>query len=193
MKILVLMPLDEKYTYLATALYNALPHEIKDKTFNMPMFMQWAITTKMSQNWTQALVWSLASAGFSVQAAAAKQDDILVIGNCDKEYEFDAVFNMQDINESMPYKDLFLEKVIEQISANQYNQTPEEQETVLKYLSNLYIDKDSKMSLRNISASADFLALYMRTGVNLEEIKQNYKDKLEFKNEPKNRECNTDN
>ena len=41
MKILVLFPLDEKYSYIATALYKALDQSVKDNTFVMPMFSEW--------------------------------------------------------------------------------------------------------------------------------------------------------
>ena len=54
MKILVLMPLDEKWVYMANGLYNALPIEAREKTFAMPMFMQYAITTKTTPNWLYA-------------------------------------------------------------------------------------------------------------------------------------------
>lgn len=50
MKILVLMPLDEKNTYTAAGIYKALPAKVKDITFSMPMFMDYIVGTKASSN-----------------------------------------------------------------------------------------------------------------------------------------------
>lgn len=46
MKILLLMPLDEKWSYIAAELYKNLTTEAKEKTFAMPMFTEWQIATK---------------------------------------------------------------------------------------------------------------------------------------------------
>ena len=54
MKILVLMPCDEKMTYIAAKIYKELPNEIKDITFSMPMFMDYLISSKVVGNWVYA-------------------------------------------------------------------------------------------------------------------------------------------
>ena len=40
------MPLDEKWSYIASALYGSLTEEAKQKTFVMPMFTEWQMATK---------------------------------------------------------------------------------------------------------------------------------------------------
>ena len=50
MKILVLMPCDERMTYIAAKIYKELPDEIKDITFSMPMFMDYLISSKVVGN-----------------------------------------------------------------------------------------------------------------------------------------------
>ena len=54
MKILVLMPLDQQHVDMSAAIYKALPHEIKEHTFAMPMFMEYLISVGKSQNWLWA-------------------------------------------------------------------------------------------------------------------------------------------
>ena len=181
MTILVLMPLDEKYVYLANALYSALPNNIKDKTLCMPMFMQWAITTKATKTWTEAMFMSLVTVQSAARIATTTKDDLLVIGNCDKKFKFDVVFNMQDAERSEAYKDLFIDKIVEKI--DELGPEDTDRDLLSSYISHLYGDKDSKMALRNIVATADFLTAYMGTGVDLDDIKAKYRDKLEFKDE----------
>lgn len=50
MKILVLMPCDERMTYIAAKIYKELPNEIKDITFSMPMFMDFLISSEVVGN-----------------------------------------------------------------------------------------------------------------------------------------------
>lgn len=47
MKILILMPLDEKWVYMATGLYKALTAKAKEVTFAMPQYMEYLIDTKI--------------------------------------------------------------------------------------------------------------------------------------------------
>lgn len=84
MKILVLMPLDEKNTYMAIGIYGNLPHEIKDKTFCMPAFMDYLVNVKVSPNYEYALFDTLLSANKLYQAA--EDDDLIIIGNMSKDY-----------------------------------------------------------------------------------------------------------
>ena len=50
MKILVLMPCDERTTYVAAKIYKELPNEIKDITFSMRTFMDFLISSKVVGN-----------------------------------------------------------------------------------------------------------------------------------------------
>jgi len=50
MKILVLMPLDEKNTYMGVGVYKGLTAHAKDNCFSMPSFMDYTIVTKLAKN-----------------------------------------------------------------------------------------------------------------------------------------------
>lgn len=169
MKILVLMPLDEKWVYMATGIYNALPAEVRNKTFAMPMFMQYSITTKITRNWLYATFDALVAVKSVYKAA--QDGDLIVIGNCDKDMKFDAVFNFQDIFEDLPYQDLLMKKTKDLVK---------EDEQLLDYLTNLYTNEDSIMPLHNVTAAADFLAAYLDTDPKIEQIKKQYQDKINF-------------
>lgn len=170
MKILVLMPLDEKWTYMATGLYNSLPIEVRDKTFAMPMFMQYCITTKTSPNWLYATFDALVAVKNVYKSVG--DGDVIIIGNCDKSMHFDAIFNFQDIHEDLPFEDLLMEKTREVVSPDA---------ELSNYVSNLYTNDDSIMPLHNLTASADFLAAYLDTDPKIEQIKKRYQEKINFK------------
>ena len=170
MKILVLMPLDEKWVYMASGLYKALPNEVQAKTFAMPMFMQYAITTKITPNWLYATFDALLA--LKGVYKAAENGDLIVIGNAPKDMQFDAIFNFQDIEEDMPYEDKLMEKTREVVK---------EDDELLGYVTNLYENADSIMPLHNINASADFLAAYLYTDPRTEQIKKQYQDRINFK------------
>ena len=169
MKILVLMPLDEKWVYMANGLYSALPAKVKDKTFTMPMFMQHGIITKLIPNWLWAPFDALVAAKEVYKAA--KDDDLIIIGNCDKSLQFDAIFNFQDLFEDLPYEDLFLEQVKKDVQSD---------ELLLNTVTNLYTNKDSIMPLHNVAAAADFLTAYLDTDPKIEQIKKQYKNKIKI-------------
>lgn len=163
------MPLDEKWVYMANGLYNALPVEVRNKTFAMPMFMQYAMTTKATPHWLYAIFDALVAVKGVYNAA--KDGDLIVIGNCDKDMKFDAIFNFQDFNEDLPYKDLFVEKAKEVVVSD---------DQLLSYLTNLYTNEDSIMPLHNVAAAADFLAAYLKTDPKIEQLKKQYQDKINF-------------
>ena len=73
MKILILMPLDEKWSFIASGIYKNLDDNAKDKAFVMPMFTEWQLATKkmvigndLPQNW------SIATFGSIIKAKASK-------------------------------------------------------------------------------------------------------------------------
>lgn len=176
MKILVLMPLDEKMVYTATALYEALPEETKQYTFPMPMYMQYLMTTKVCKNWIEAFFDSILSARALYRAAEQGGHDLIIFGNLDKDYEFDVVFNFQDAEETLPYEDKFAQKI---------QTIVESEEPLLSIVSNLHTAEESKFSLRDCQASATFLSSYLTTDPKLDEIKAKYADVLNFKEEVK--------
>lgn len=160
MKILVLMPLDEQHVPAATAIYQALPKEIKEISFALPMYMEYLVKTRVEKSWEEAVVRSLFSSKKLLDVLKT-EDNYLLIGNAPKSFKFDAVFNFQDIDESLPYEDKFLEKVKSLFNVN-------EEPLLHSLLSDLYKTEDSTFSLHNCIATADFLSKYIET-INIEE------------------------
>jgi hypothetical protein len=169
MKILILMPCDEQHVYAAAGIYKALPNEMKDITFPMPMFMDYLIENKIVGNWIMAFFDSLISMKNIYNAAMNR--DLLIIGTAPVDMEFDIVFNFQDIEQDLPYKDAFLEKIREAVKSD---------EMLLKMVSNLYSADASKMPLHNCIATADFITKYMKTDVKnkLEVLRKQYEKQL---------------
>lgn len=182
MKILVLMPLDEKWSYIATALWEHLDAKIKkENAFAMNMFSEWQIHTKkmiigpdVPVHWNVATLGSIIKAKEMYQLNDKLKKDFILIGNINPEYKFDLIVNFQDLNEDLPYEDKYIEKLREV-----FKDTPE----VMKLL-NMYEAKDSTMTLHNITAAAAFLSAYLGTDPHLDEIKEKYKEILNFKGEP---------
>lgn len=169
MKILVLMPLDEKTTYMAAGIYKGLTAHAKDNCFAMPSFMDYAVVTKIAPNWTYALFDSILSAEKVYEAAEKEKKDLIVIGNMPRKYKFDLIVNFQDLVESLPYEDKFVAKVKEIIG----------EDAKLTPMLDLYDDADSSLAMHNVLATADFLSKYIETDPHLEEIEEEYKEKLE--------------
>ena len=172
MKILVLMPCDERMTYIAAKIYKELPNEIKDITFSMPMFMDYLVSSKIVGNWVYAFFDAFVSMKNIYKAAAKEKDDLIVFGTAPKNMKFDAIFSFQDDAEQMPYKDKFLRKVKEIVK---------DEQKLAAYIENLYGAEDSKFNLYNCTATAGFLAEYIKTDPKLEEIRAKYEGKLKFK------------
>lgn len=171
MKILLLMPIDEQHTVAATEIYKDLPNEIREKTFSMPMYMQYLVSTHIAKYWEYALVDTMYASN-KLLSALDKKDDYLLIGNAPAAVEFDAIFNFQDIEFDEKYEDKFLKKVAELVKAD---------ETLYNLVSNLHTADESKMCLHNCLATADFLAAYMGTDPRLDKIKEKYEETLKFK------------
>ena len=177
MKILVLMPLDEKYTYTALGIYNNLPYEIKQKCFMMPTFMDYLVTIKLAPNWEQAAFDAIVAGEKLYEVATKQNDDIIVIGNINKDYTFDAVFNFQDEKVEERYSDSFLDRLATKIAASS-ELTEEERSLLSKHINNLYVADDSKLLLINFTATADLLTAYLKTDPKLDIIKEEYERKI---------------
>ena len=171
MKILVLMPCDEQHVYAAAGIYKALPQEMKEITFPMPMFMDYLIETKIVGNWIMAFFDSLVSAKNLYCAAEKQNDNLLIIGTAPANMEFDAVFNFQDIEESLPYQDNFLEKIKVAVKSD---------DMLTKLIADLVGADSSKLALHNCVATADFLTKYMKTDIKnkLEILRKQYENQL---------------
>lgn len=157
MKMLILMPLDEKMVYAATGIYKELPDEVKDITFNMPMMMEYLIVTKQAENYENAAVDVLYSACKVYEAA--ENNNLVVIGNMPKNFKFDYVYNFQDIEQALPYKDLFIENLLKKCK-----EVLEEDNIVFKYLDNLHTADESLLSLENCEATAHFIGKFVNAG-----------------------------
>lgn len=173
MKILVLMPLDEKSVYIASAIYHSLDSYAKDRCFAMPFFMQYLITTKIAPNWTYAVFDSILAAEHLYETAERAKDDMIIFGNMPKKYKFDIVFNIQDLDEDLPYEDKFMDKIRELIKGD---------ETLEAKVMDMYTNVDSNMALHNKIASADFLSAYLKTDPHLEEIEAKYRESIDGNN-----------
>ena len=175
MKILLLMPCDERNIYEAQAIYNNLSAELKEQTFAMPCFMQYLVTTNLVKNWITAFYYSLVAAKNICKATETK-DNLIIIGNVPKDFKFDSIFNFQMAEKSLPYEDKFITKIKEAVS---------EDEKLTALITNLYEAKDSQYSLHNCKATAQFLDKYIKTDFSLEEINQKiqeYEESIKRKN-----------
>lgn len=172
MKILILMPLDQQHVDASAAIYKSLPHEIQETTFPMPMFMEYLIGVGKSQNWLWAFFDAVVSAKSIYNAAAKTDKHLIIIGNMPTDYKFDAVFNFQEIEESLPYKDNHAEKIKELV---------QDEEVLANIVNNLYTADASQFSLHDCRATADFLTAYLETDPKIDELKQKYADILKFK------------
>jgi hypothetical protein len=170
MKILVLMPCDEKSVYMAAGIYKALPQKIREKTFAMPMFMDYLVQTKLVGNWVVSFYDALVSARKIYETA---EEDLIIIGNVNKkDCSFDAVFNFQDAELDLVYKDDFLEKIKEMVADDEF---------LKGYVENMYTKEDSLMPLQNYIATADFLTAYLKTGgveKSISKLNKEYEEKI---------------
>lgn len=167
MKILILMPLDEQHVYAATGIYKHLDPKYQQITFAMPMFMEYLVDTHISKNWTYATYDSIISSKSYCQAAEDTNGDLIIIGNVDKKYKFDAVFNFQEIDEALPYKDSFIEHLL--------NTKAVQLDPILfNPINSLYTAADSLLALKNCEATADFINHYMKTDPHINEIHSLY-------------------
>lgn len=175
MKILVLMPCDEQHVYAAAGIYKALPSEMKECCFPMPMFMDYLIQNKIVGNWIFAFFDAFVSMKNVYKTAQKHKENLIVIGTAPKNMKFDAIFSFQDIEHTEEYQDNFLTKIIKPAVA--------EDKTLSSLIAHLYDKEHVQFQLKNCIASADFLSAYIQTDVKdkLEEIKEKYMEKLKFK------------
>ena len=167
MKILVLMPLQEQSAYMAMGIYKNLPAEVKDKTFCMPAFMDYLVTTKLVPNWEYALFDTILCAE---KLASVEDEDLILLGNVKKDIHFDAVFNFQDIDRALPYQDDFVEMMKNKVRS---------EELLLSKVNNLYAAEDSTFRMKNCRATADFLTAYLNTDPKLDKLKEEYERQLQ--------------
>lgn len=174
MKILVLMPCDERAVYAAAGIYRNMSKDVREKSFFMPLYMDYLKQMNLSTNWVESFFDALVSAKRLINSAD-ENDDLIIFGNVGRDLcEFDAIFNFQDIEKSLPYEDKFLEKIKEIVG---------ESDLLSAYVSNLHLASESKMSLQDCAATADFLGAYIKTDVEkkVKKIKEEYEKKIGVK------------
>lgn len=170
MKILLLMPCDEQHTYAATGIYKALPKEIKDITFAIPCFMEYLIDSKVVGNWLMALFDSMLSCRKLCDAATQTNDDLIIIGNAPMDVKFDAIFNFQEIDEALPYKDRFMEMA---------GKLTAEDDRLSSMVLDVHTAEESIMPLYNCVATADFLTHYLKSDDSIKELQKKYRKQLD--------------
>lgn len=162
------MPLSESHSAIAMAIQKALPHELADKSFFMPAYIDYLLTTKTVENSIYAVSNALLAAQICWKQAEERKEDLIIFGNVDKSFKFDAVFNCQDLQEDLPYQDGRAEKMQELVKGSE-----------AEYIAHkLYTNADSQMPLHNAVALADFLTAYIKTDPHLEKIAAEYADRL---------------
>lgn len=174
MKILVLMPLDERYTYLAAAIYKCLPKDVQEHTLCMPAFMDYMVNVKLCPNWEYALFDTILTA--EKVYSATGDENLIILGNINADCKFDIVFNFQDNYEDLPYEDKFLE---------QMQKLAKGEPKLEALVNNVHVASESKMTLHNCEATANFLTDYLATDPKLDEIKKEYEIKLKMIEESK--------
>lgn len=108
----------------------------------------------------------------STKEMVSSNKSIIVFGNLPTNVtSFDYVFNFQQNDEALPYKDLVLEAICK--TAQESN------DDYLKQLfSNFYTADASIMALQNFTATADFLSKWYTSEEQMAIVAENYKDKF---------------
>lgn len=178
MKILILMPIGEDYSYIASGLFKALDQEARDCAFSLGMFSEWQRTTKkmvigkdLPNTWTVATFGSLMKARELYRLQDAAKKDIIIIGNISPDFKFDAVFNFQDPEKDAPYEDRYLAKVAAAAQG----------EDALQDALRVYDASVSQMALHNFAAAGKFISEYLKTDPRIDDIKTKYENQLKFK------------
>ena len=176
MKILVLMPLDERQVYNCVGLWKAFvaaqgQEWTSNNLFFMPLYMDYLTTTGKSINWMEAAGQAIIS---TKEMVAANNKNIIVFGNLPVTVTtFDYVFNFQQNDQAIPYKDLVLEVICK--TAQESN------DDYLKQLfSNFYKADASIMALQNFTATADFLSKWYTSEKQMAQVTERYKDKFKI-------------
>lgn len=109
--------------------------------------------------------------------SSGHQRNFIVFGNLPSKgvanYGFDYIFNFQQNDQALPYKDLFLETICKTAI--------EEGDNYLKQLfSNFYSAEDSAMALQDFAATVDFLGRWVASEEKLNMVQEKYKDKFKI-------------
>ena len=175
MKILVLMPLDERQVYNCVGLWKAFvaaqgQEWTSDNIFLMPLYMDYLTTTGKSINLMEAV----GQAIISTKEMVTSNKNIIVFGNLPiSSTSFDYIFNFQQNDQAIPYKDLVLEAICKTAQ--------ESDDDYLKQLFNNFYKADASiMALQNFTATAEFLSKWYTSEEQMNTVKERYKDKFKI-------------
>ncbi len=153
MKMLVLMPCDERKVFEANEIFKNMDEYTKNRTFIFPYFMQYLISSHTVENWVLAYYYTLVAAKNLYKTAQETNDDLIIIGNMPADFQFDEIFNFQDAEREEPYEDVFLEKIKEMVS---------EDEMLSGMINKMHTAEESQMALKNCRATGEFLSNYLK-------------------------------
>ena len=166
MRILVLMPCDERQTYQASGLMKYLDKEAAKYTFSMPMYMDYLRITKLVKNEFSNYCYTALAAKKLVEASIQHDEPLIICGNVNKNYSFDAILTFMDGEETQPYEDKFLDKIRSQLDFSDADLSK-----LKDYFLNLYEDKDAIFRMKDWKAAAEFISKYFKSNQKLEEVK----------------------
>jgi uncharacterized protein YueI len=150
-KILILSPLDETNVFTHASMYKILAE--KCNVLSVPMYADYLLQNKIAQNEEEALIFALKSIDTFLKSAEKSSKDIVIIGNCTKDNQFNMIigFNKATLKlEAEP--DLLLTKM---------QQKYKEIGKVNQILSNLYAPADCESFLIDSELTAKFVLEYL--------------------------------
>ena len=95
MRILVLVPNNLTNLEYCMKIWEKLSPEIQQKSFCIPMYMQYLVDTKQVKDQTEAFFYAMRAAEM-VYNSIKLGDTGIIFGNMNKDYRFDTVFNFQN-------------------------------------------------------------------------------------------------
>ena len=177
MKILVLVPNNLTNLEYCMKIWEKLSPEIQQKSFCIPMYMQYLVETKQVKDQTEAFFYAMRAAEM-VYNSIKLGDTGIIFGNMNKDYRFDTIFNFQN-NKYAMYKDYFIEALNEVIKPD--GEDDSAYKILSQYTSNLHEANESTLILMDIDAASEFLNKYAATDVEqtLKDLRTQYLEKLD--------------
>ena len=177
MKILVLVPNNLTNLEYCMKIWEKLNPEIQEKSFCIPMYMQYLVDTNQVKDQTEAFFYAMRAAEMVYQNVKTG-DTAIIFGNMNKGYKFDTVFNFQNNHYDM-YKDYFIEALNEVIKPD--TEDDSSYKILSRYTTNLHEANESSLILMDIDAASEFLNSYTSTDVEqtLKDLRTEYLKKLD--------------
>lgn len=180
MKILVLMPVGTEYAATGFEFYKNLSDYALNCTVVICNVVDYLLETNAQDNYGIAVLNAITGTEKVYEEAVENNEDVVIFGNVNKKYDFDLIFNFQDVNDdTLPYEDKLIDKMRE-ISFDAPDVSAEELEFY-----NLHTADESQLTLKNSKATAELISelLASKPIINHqdqnEQIKKIYKTHLE--------------